>query len=118
VITEKIPNRLIAWRSEPSSLIQHAGAIRFDSENGYTRVQVRLSYTPPAGAVGHLVATVLGSNPKQEMDEDLVRMQTFIETGKRPHDAARQIRRGIKTGAKRILEKSGSTCRERKSGGC
>jgi uncharacterized membrane protein len=89
VITEMMPNKLIAWRSEPGSLIQHAGVVRFDPEDRYTRVQVRLWYSPPGGAVGHMIATVLGSNPKQEMDEDLVRMRTFIETGKRPHDAAR-----------------------------
>lgn len=85
-----IPNKLISWQSEPGSLVQHTGTIRFDSENGYTRVQVRLSYNPPAGAIGHFVATLLGSNPKKEMDEDLVRMQTFVETGKQPHDAVRK----------------------------
>lgn len=89
-ITQMIPNKLLAWKSEPGSLIQHAGVVRFDSERDYTRVQVRLSYNPPAGAIGHLIASLLGSNPKQEMDEDLVRMQTFIETGKRPHDAVRK----------------------------
>jgi uncharacterized membrane protein len=89
-ITQMLPNKLLAWKSEPGSLIQQAGVVRFDSERDYTRVQVRLSYNPPAGAIGHLIATLLGSNPKQEMDEDLVRMQTFIETGKRPHDAVRK----------------------------
>src|SRR5262245_21390578 len=90
VITEMIPNKLIAWQSEPGSIVQHAGTVRFDSENGKTRVQVRLSYNPPAGALGHVIATLLGTNPKQEMDEDLVRMQTFIVTGKRRHDAVRK----------------------------
>src|SRR6185369_14632022 len=56
LITENIPNKLIAWRSEPGSLVKHAGVVRFDSEKGYTRVQIRLTYTPPAGAIGHLVA--------------------------------------------------------------
>jgi uncharacterized membrane protein len=91
VITEMIPNKLLAWESEPGSLIQHAGMVRFDSEKDHTRVQVRLSYNPPAGAIGHAIATLLGSNPEQEMDKDLVRMQTFIETAKRPHDAVRKL---------------------------
>lgn len=90
VITEMIPNKLIAWQSEAGSIVQHAGSVRFDSENGKTRVQVRLSYNPPAGVLGHVIATALGINPKQEMNEDLVRMQTFIVTGKRPHDAVRK----------------------------
>ena len=90
-ITEMIPNRLLAWKSEPDSLIQHAGIVRFDPEKDHTRVHIRLSYNPTAGANGHLIATLLGSNPKQEMDADLVRMKTFIETGKRPHDAVRKV---------------------------
>jgi uncharacterized membrane protein len=91
VVTEMIPNKLIAWQSEHGSIVQHAGTVRFDPEGGKTRVQVRLSYNPPAGALGHVIATLLGANPKQEMDEDLVRMQNFIVTGRRPHDAARKI---------------------------
>jgi uncharacterized membrane protein len=101
LITENIPNKLIAWRSEPGSLVQHSGVVRFDSEKGYTRVQVRLTYNPPAGAIGHLVATVLGSNPKQEMDEDLVRMRTFVETGTPPHDAAHQRHFGFRNVVRR-----------------
>jgi uncharacterized membrane protein len=91
VLTTAIPNRLIAWRSEPGSLIEHAGIVQFEPMNNHTRVHIRVSYNPPAGAIGHFVATILGSNPKQEMDADLVRMKTFIETGKRPHDAARKV---------------------------
>jgi uncharacterized membrane protein len=90
VISAAVPNRLIAWRSEPGSVIDHAGIVQFDAENDHTRVHIRLSYNPPAGAIGHFIATVLGSNPKQEMDLDLVRMKTFIETGRRPRGAARR----------------------------
>jgi uncharacterized membrane protein len=91
VVTQKIPNRLLAWKTEPGSLIKHAGVIHFDEEDGHTRVQVHLSYNPPAGALGHFIATLIGANPKQEMDQDLVRMQSFIQTGKRPHDASRRV---------------------------
>jgi uncharacterized membrane protein len=101
LITENIPNKLIAWRSGPGSLVRHAGVVRFDSEKGYTRVQVRLTYTPPAGAIGHLVATLFGTNPKQEMDDDLVRMRSFVETGKRPHDAAGQRHIGFRNVVRR-----------------
>ncbi len=34
------------------------------------------------------MADRLGEDPKARMDADLVRMKTFIETGKPPHDAA------------------------------
>lgn len=47
-----------------------------------------MSYNPPAGAIGHVVASLFGADPKSEMDADLARMKTLIETGIRPHDAA------------------------------
>ena len=50
---------------------------------------MRLSYRPPAGAFGHAVAAMFGADPKTEMDADLMRMKTMIETGRAPHDAAR-----------------------------
>jgi len=61
--------------------------------NGGTRITVRLAYLPPAGAFGHAVATIFGADPKSEMDGDLLRMKTMIETGRAPHDAARRLPR-------------------------
>jgi uncharacterized membrane protein len=80
----------IAWRSEPGSPVQHAGSVRFDEQAGGTRVTVRLSYHPPAGALGHTVASLLGCDPKHDLDADLMRMKSFIETGVAPHDAAQR----------------------------
>jgi len=89
VVTRQIPNQLFAWKSVEGSLVDHAGMIQFDQyEDGSTRVQVRLSYNPPVGAIGHAVAELFGADPKHEMDEDLMRMKSFIETGVQPHDAA------------------------------
>jgi uncharacterized membrane protein len=82
------PNALIAWRSTPDSEVKHEGEVRFEPENGGTRVTVRMRYVPPAGALGHAVASLFGADPKSEMDEDLMRMKTLIETGRAPHDAA------------------------------
>jgi uncharacterized membrane protein len=88
VITEFQPARVIAWKSEPGSVVANAGIIRFDpNESGGTRVNIRLSYNPPGGAMGHAVARVFGADPKHEMDEDLLRLKTMIETGHPPHDA-------------------------------
>jgi uncharacterized membrane protein/uncharacterized protein YwbE len=82
------PNALIAWRSTPDSEVKHEGEVRFEPENGGTRVTVRMRYVPPAGALGHAVASLFGADPKSEMDQDLMRMKTLIETGRAPHDAA------------------------------
>jgi uncharacterized membrane protein len=88
-ITEMIPNKRLAWRSIPGSVIDLAGVIHFDANhNGGTRVQIKLCYQPLAGAIGHALAKIFGSDPKSEMDEDLVRMKTYIETGRPPHNAA------------------------------
>lgn len=88
-ITRAIPNQRIAWKTLPGAPVGHAGIVRFDPEaNGGTRVQIRMSYNPPAGWLGHGVAAAFGVDPKTSMDEDLVRMKTLIETGHAPHDAA------------------------------
>jgi uncharacterized membrane protein len=66
--------------------------VRFDPNgNGGTRLDIQLCYVPVAGALGHAVAKVFGADPKSEMDADLMCMKTLIETGRRPHDAARPL---------------------------
>lgn len=88
-ITSLVPGHLMSWKSLPGSAVRNAGTIHFEgNENGGTRVTVQLSYEPPAGALGHLAAMLFGADPKSRMDEDLLRVKTFIETGKVPHDAA------------------------------
>jgi uncharacterized membrane protein len=53
-------------------------------------VNIRLTYNPAVGGVGHLVASLFGADPKSQLDEDLVRMKSFVETGEVPSDAARR----------------------------
>jgi uncharacterized membrane protein len=88
-LVEVRPNERLRWRSTRDSAVKHEGCVRFERNgHGGTRVTVRLSYVPPAGAFGHAVATIFGADPKSEMDGDLLRMKTMIETGRPPHDAA------------------------------
>jgi uncharacterized membrane protein len=89
VLTEQSRPHRLAWRSEAGAEIPQSGSIQFEPHRGGTRVTVRMSYTPPAGAVGHGLATLLGSDPKSQMDDDLARMKAFIERGAVPRDAAR-----------------------------
>lgn len=94
-ITELVRNKLLSWKSVPDSAISHSGVIRFEPiHEGSTRVHIELCYYPPAGAIGHALARVFGSDPKSEMDTDLIRMKTFIETGHPPRDAAIPMPRG------------------------
>ncbi len=95
VITKLEPDRLIAWQSAPGSMVEQQGIVRFRPDgDDKTVVDVRLSYYPPAGAIGHAVASLFGADPKSEMDDDLMRMKSFIETGHQPHDAAERLMRG------------------------
>lgn len=83
VITRSEPNRVLAWQSEPGATVANAGNIRFEPiADNRTRVTIRLSYNPPAGALGHVVAKLFGADPKSELDDDLVRLKSLIEYGK------------------------------------
>ncbi|HWO41351.1 MAG TPA: SRPBCC family protein [Candidatus Eisenbacteria bacterium] len=94
-LTSYTPNAVVAWKTVPGSPIQHAGIVRFQpNPDGSTRLDIRMTYNPVAGGLGHLVATLFGADPKSEMDADLMRMKSMIETGVPPHDAARRDRSG------------------------
>ncbi|MFN6962551.1 MAG: SRPBCC family protein [Pyrinomonadaceae bacterium] len=91
-ITRTVQNELIAWRSVEGSTVENAGYVVFEpADGGATEVSVHLSYNPPAGALGHAVARLFGADPGSEMDEDLMRMKTMLETGQAPRDAARPL---------------------------
>ena len=91
VVTNYVPNESIGWRTEPGSPIQHAGIVKFEpNRDGTTRLDIRMSYNPVAGALGHAIASIFGADPKSEMDADLIRMKTMIECGVPPHDAAKK----------------------------
>lgn len=80
VVTEMSPNRLLAWTSVPGSQIDHFGEVRFQgAPGGPTRVDVRMSYRPPAGRAGHALARLFGSDPKSRMDADLANVKSLIE---------------------------------------
>ncbi len=80
---------LLSWQTAPGSVVAHSGTVLFEPTDSGTRVTVRMSYQPPAGALGHGLAVLLGRDPKQELDDDLARMKSFIESGNPPADAAR-----------------------------
>jgi uncharacterized membrane protein len=60
-ITQDEPGRLIAWQSLEGASIRNSGKVEFlDSPDGRgTVVRVTLTYDPPVGAVGKLIARLL-----------------------------------------------------------
>lgn len=81
-IVEKIPNQLLAWKSVPGAMVANFGVVQLDTEDGGTRIHIRLAYVPPAGAIGHAIATLFGADPKHALDDDMVRLKSLLEHGK------------------------------------
>lgn len=82
-VTKLVPNKLIAWRSLPGEPIANAGVVRFEpTPDGGTRLDIKMSYNPPGGALGHAVASLFNADPKHAMDEDLMRFKSLLEQGK------------------------------------
>lgn len=87
VITTYVPNREIAWRTEPDSLVQHAGVLKFhDNEDGTTTMHLRITYNPVAGIIGHGIARLIGGDFKTLLEEDLLRIKTVLDDGVIPRD--------------------------------
>jgi uncharacterized membrane protein len=82
-LTHVEPNRLLVWRSLPGARVANAGVVRFESDgSGVTRVHVQLTFRPPGGALGHLIAALFGQDPKHALDDDLLRFKSLLEHGK------------------------------------
>lgn len=83
-----VENREMTWRSVEGSEVKHTGRVRFEPDGDGTRVHVQLLYAPLGGMIGHAVARAFGVDPKSEMDDDLQRLKSLIETGRLPSDGA------------------------------
>ncbi len=82
-IIEDRPGEKIAWRSTESADIDHEGWVEF-RDNAFgrgTEVRVMISYDPPAGAVGKLVAKVMQREPRIQARRELRRFKQLMETG-------------------------------------
>lgn len=91
VLTAREENRLLAWRSEPGSMLENAGVIRFAREGSGTRIDFRFCYNPPAGRAGRAMTEFFGADPRARMNEDLERLKTLLESTVRsdPHGEER-----------------------------
>ena len=75
-------NERIEWSTVEGSAVEHVGRIRIEPLGTGTRVQLQMSYTPPAGVVGHAVAKLFGADPKSQLDDDLMQLKRALERGK------------------------------------
>jgi uncharacterized membrane protein len=82
-LVEDQPNRRIAWASLEGSKVANSGSVAFTPAPGGdgTEVRVELSYDPPGGALGKVVAKLFGEEPQQQITDDLRRLKQVLETG-------------------------------------
>jgi uncharacterized membrane protein len=85
-VTEDVPGRRIAWRSVEGSAVENAGTVELRPAPGGrgTELRVSLTYSPPGGALGALVAKVFGEEPAQQVSDDLRRFKQLVETARSP----------------------------------
>jgi uncharacterized membrane protein len=85
-IIEERENALLSWRSLPGADLDNAGLVRFrELPNGRgTEVRLRLTYAPPGGSAGAVIANLLQSLTQQQFTEGLRRFKQMLETGEIP----------------------------------
>jgi uncharacterized membrane protein len=82
VITEAVPDSMIAWASEDGADVPNSGRIDFrDAGARGTVVTATILYDPPAGVVGKLVAKLFQREPAIQARRDLRRFKQLMETG-------------------------------------
>ena len=83
-VHNEIPDELIAWRSLPGSEVSNAGSVHFRPVGAGDRTLVRvvLSYDPPAGRLGAVVARLFGEEPSQQVRDDLRRFREVMQAGR------------------------------------
>ncbi|HEX8214180.1 MAG TPA: SRPBCC family protein [Allosphingosinicella sp.] len=82
-VVDDIPGRLISWESEEGASVPNRGRVEFveTSSGGSTNVMATISYDPPAGTAGRLVAKLFHREPAVQAREDLARLKRLMETG-------------------------------------
>ena len=83
-VVDEVPGRSISWESEPGASVPNRGRVEFieTSSGEGTNVRATISYDPPAGTAGRLVAKLFQREPSVQAREDLQRFKLLMETGR------------------------------------
>ncbi|HEX8176403.1 MAG TPA: SRPBCC family protein [Pyrinomonadaceae bacterium] len=88
------PPYLIAWRSVRGD-VDTEGEVSFrETRRGTTMMHVILGYRPPAGHFGAVVASLFGTDPEQQLEEDLERFAQVAEGRRRERRQRESFRAG------------------------
>ena len=79
MVTQRVPNESISWRTVEGALVDHRGTVRFRSAGpNATRIELHLTYRPVGGQLGRSLASLLGGDPERMIDEDLARLASQL----------------------------------------
>ena len=83
VVTEDIPNQLIAWRTPEHSHIEHEGRVEFrDAPGGRgTIVTATVICGRHGGAIGEFILRLFHKDQKTQTQRELRRFKQLMETG-------------------------------------
>lgn len=76
-------NELIQWHADAATLLTHSGSVAFlpaPADRG-TEIHVLLSYQPAGGRAAAALARLFGSEPGQEIADDLRKFKQQMESG-------------------------------------
>lgn len=82
----------LAWQSEDNTSFRLSGNVMLEPTGRGTRVRLRLSQPPMAGAAPTASDIELFKEFERELEKDLIRMKSFIESGVVPHHATGSTR--------------------------
>lgn len=82
-VVEDQPGRLISWASLPDASVDNAGTVEFRqaTEGRGTEVRALITFKPPMGGPGRMVAGWMQKDPHIQAKRDLRRFKQLIETG-------------------------------------
>lgn len=81
-ITSERENERLGWNSVEGASVPNSGVVEFrPTSNRGTEVRVVLTYEPPAGKLGAMIAKLFGEEPSQQVYGDLCRFKSIMESG-------------------------------------
>ena len=82
-VVEDVPGKLIAWESEEGATVPNRGRVEFhQTSSGATVVRATISYDPPAGAAGRMIAKLFQREPAAQAKHDLAQFKELMESGR------------------------------------
>jgi uncharacterized membrane protein len=82
VVTDEQTNAYIVWHSSEGADVANGGRIDFrDAGARGTVVSALISYDPPAGVIGKIIAKIFQREPAIQARRDLRRFKQLMETG-------------------------------------